>query len=455
MPITDLPHPNWLHLDLKGAVPSEPRLLEWLDWFADLGFNGIVWEYEDRLPWRTWPGTFRPGFDLEAWGRIWARCRQLQLQVIPLVQTQGHLEWVLKQDQWARLREAGHFSELCPRHPEILSQLKAWLDEVIELHSESRFIHLGADETWYLGSCPRCRAVAQASEPGKMRLYLDHVGALCEHAIARNRTPLIWADMFWREQALGLAASLPDPVVLVDWHYGGPGPFDTPKTLGQSGRSVLGASAIRSGYDSKYTLAPLEMRVQNVLGWHAQDATEDGNVDGLIHTTWGRVNSMKPIYGPWEGWVPGFIAGGGAQRWQAWGLRDAVAQVDQCMQAPDWVEPGPVIEQLESLRVEHPIERRAVRWWCLSLRHRALVQGVVTATVGREGLRALERHGGLDPDHVQALEREGVDLGIQVDAWERDARHFWQEAHLGDETEYFDTKAGNLRRLLAPVATSC
>lgn len=41
---------NWLHLDLKGAIPSCDELLRWLAYFAGLGFNGIVWEYEDRLP---------------------------------------------------------------------------------------------------------------------------------------------------------------------------------------------------------------------------------------------------------------------------------------------------------------------------------------------------------------------------------------------------------------------
>ncbi len=100
------PVANWLHLDLKGAMPDEPRFGEWLNFFADCGFNGIVFEYEDRFPWQTWPDTYRPGFDREAWARLWKRCETLGLEVVPLVQMQGHLEWLLKHEQYRPMREA-------------------------------------------------------------------------------------------------------------------------------------------------------------------------------------------------------------------------------------------------------------------------------------------------------------------------------------------------------------
>ena len=57
------------------------------------------------------------------------------------------------------------------------------IDDVLELMSPAWF-HLGGDEAWHMGSCPRCRkAVARK---GKGTLYLEHVvGVLAQGAEAR------------------------------------------------------------------------------------------------------------------------------------------------------------------------------------------------------------------------------------------------------------------------------
>ena len=40
---------NWLHLDLKGAIPSVGKLLEQLEFWKDCGYDGIVWENTDVI----------------------------------------------------------------------------------------------------------------------------------------------------------------------------------------------------------------------------------------------------------------------------------------------------------------------------------------------------------------------------------------------------------------------
>jgi len=148
---------NWLHLDLKGAVPAVGKLLEHLRYFKECGYNGIVWEYDDRISWRSFPNTWRGGYSADDQRRLMEACRELGLEVVPLIQVMGHLEWLLKHEEYSDWRENGVGSELCPLHPEVQPRLKSWIDEVIELHPGSRFIHLGADETMYIGSCEKCR----------------------------------------------------------------------------------------------------------------------------------------------------------------------------------------------------------------------------------------------------------------------------------------------------------
>ena len=183
--------PNWIHLDLKGVIPSVRQLKHWLSFFRECGFNGVLWEYEDRLPWQTWQGLHRPGYTIEQWREIWAHCRSLELLSVPLIQTHGHLEWLLQNGTFADWREAGHINELCPQQPDVLPRLKDWIDEVVSLHPDSPYICLGGDETWHLASCERCAEKAAGDPRGKQGVYLDHIGAVCDHAAAHGVRPML------------------------------------------------------------------------------------------------------------------------------------------------------------------------------------------------------------------------------------------------------------------------
>lgn len=440
------PVPNWVHLDLKGMVPDEPRLAGWIDYLADRGFNGIVWEYEDRLPWRSWPGTFRPGLDLEAWQRIWSRCRSRGLEVVPLVQVQGHLAWVLSKPAWESWREDGHVNELCPQHPDVAAKLRGWLDEVIELHPGGRYLHLGADETWNLASCELCRAKASRSDAGKLAVYLEHVAALCEHVLARGVRPMIWADMFLREKRPDLAGLLPKGTILVDWQYSGAGPFPGTASLRASGLEVFGASSVRSSYEPKYTLGMLGPHLTNILGWHGQLAR--GEVAGLIHTHWCRNSSLGELYGPWEGWLPGFIAGGDPARWESSALRDAIPVLDRALCDPEWFLPDVIIRQLQAVPTGDGFEEAAVRWWALSLRHRVLIESTATWITGWHARAAVDRHRGPHPERSAMLFSRRGPLLHRMDEWETEARRFCLERGYGDTEEFLATKLGNLRAIL-------
>ena len=73
-------------------LPGLSGMLKWLDWLAEIGFDGIVFEYEDRLSWQTFPGLQRPVLSKEEWEVLWEHCRKLRLEIVPLIQTQEHLK---------------------------------------------------------------------------------------------------------------------------------------------------------------------------------------------------------------------------------------------------------------------------------------------------------------------------------------------------------------------------
>lgn len=433
---------NWIHLDFKGVMPGAARLVAWIDWLADHGFDGVVLEYEDRIPWKTWPGTFRPGLALADWQRVIAAARGRGMEVVPLIQTHGHLEWLLKHPRWAAWRENGCWNEICPQIDDIMPAIDAWLDEVIAIHGQLQYLHIGGDETWNLASCPRCRAIAEASPDGKLEVYLTHLQRVVDKVVARGIRPLIWADAFWREARLDLVKRLPPGVMLCDWQYTGPGPWETATQLGQAGHMVVGCSSVRPSYDLAECVGPQGPRVENVRAWRGHAGTS-----GTIHTVWGRTRSLLLTYGPWEGWLPGLLAAGEPDRWSGHALEPWAAKLDAAIAGPV-ADARQLADDLERERFADEWTDACRRWWVMALRWRVILQ---TATGNARTFAALEAvHGsiGVDPDFINHRRAAHGRLLDQTSEWEAQARAFFAERELTDGDEFIASRTNLVRTLM-------
>lgn len=443
---------NWIHLDLKGAIPSATDMIGWVDELADSGYHGIVFEYEDRIDWQSWPQTFRAGYSNAEWSAIWARCRERGLEIVPLIQTMGHLEWLLRHDRYARFREGGLVDEICPSHPDIKEALTSWIDEVIALHPGIRHIHLGGDEVWQLCACGVCRNRAASHAAGKIGVYLEHMTPLLRHVIEKGVTPLIWADMFWPQERQAYAAELPSETILVDWQYGWLGATELNPGLVRTGRPVWAADAIRCAFDMTQTLSPLRQRAQNLDIWHRQVAA--GALAGVIHTTWSRSSSFRPLYGPFEGWLPliryAADAGRGAkQPLFAWIDRMDTALYGRGLLAED-EDINPLREAIEAIGAAsgNEFERRCCRWWDLALDYAALRNRVFGALAGSKALAVAKTYTGRDA-HVVNMQRQGKSETLhQLIAWQDRASALWRTWGVSDGEEFFESRAGVLFDLL-------
>lgn len=360
------------------------------------------------------------------------------------MQTHGHLEWLLKHEEYSSWRENDQVNEVCPQHPAVLPALLDWLDEVIKLHPQSTFVHVGGDETWHLATCPLCCAVADASPHVKLSVYLSHCHAICEHVIARGKRPMLWADAFWPEEARELVKELPPEVLLIDWQYGWLGPTEITAELDSGGREVWAASAIRCAYDQKFTLAPIGERSKNIAIWRPQ--LDDEQLRGVLHTFWNRSGSQGRLYGPWEGWLPGFIAAAELKAWSTHALYSLVDEMDAAMKST--ANSDEVFERLRSVESNDHMTQRCVQWWILSLRHKDLFYRTVESTLGYGAFEAVHHAVGTDPFRMKQLRQNRADLRHDIDAWDAHAREFWQHGEWTDADEYLGSRIDNLRKLL-------
>ncbi len=205
------------HIDMNVAQFTRLYLERWLRELAGLGYDTIVWEVENNIRWESCPECVSPdAFSKEEFRDILAFSRALGLEPIPLFQTIAHCEYVLKHEKYQHLSEApGEISQYCPRNPDLLPFLTAWIEEYLDVFGKVRYFHVGADEAWWLGRCERCRDYLQ--EHSLSELYIEHVNAVSEPLRARGITPIIWADMvLHRHEAI---ESLSRDIMLFDWIY--------------------------------------------------------------------------------------------------------------------------------------------------------------------------------------------------------------------------------------------
>ena len=78
-----------------------------MPWLASRGVSGLLIEWEDMLPYEGALKVIRSPrhYSVEEVGAILAAASAAKLEIVPLVQTFGHLEFVLKHERFASLRE--------------------------------------------------------------------------------------------------------------------------------------------------------------------------------------------------------------------------------------------------------------------------------------------------------------------------------------------------------------
>lgn len=227
--IDDQPDLRWrvYHLDLKGTRRTLANLKAILPSLAEAKVNAVLAEYEDYVRLDRHPSLAVPQALSKAEVREWIDlARDYNITVIPLVQTLGHLQYALSKPAYAHLQEKpGDPAEACSNHPETWPLIRDFLDEMMDLHAGLPFFHVGLDETFHIGTCPRCRAALQGQPP--LALYVQWVNRCCEYVKQRGFAPLVWGDIVSNHQGDPWIDRLNRDAVYVDWGYQHTGPLST------------------------------------------------------------------------------------------------------------------------------------------------------------------------------------------------------------------------------------
>ncbi|XP_072549110.1 hexosaminidase D [Salminus brasiliensis] len=267
-----------VHLDLKGAAPKVKYLKQIFPLLSSLGADGILLEYEDMFPYEGELKILRSPFaySVEDIEEIKTMANLSNLELIPLVQVFGHLEFVLKHEKFDHLREVAAFpTSLNPTAPGALELIKKMLMQVLKRHPRARWFHIGADEVYGLGESEDSKHWMEKNGGDVGALYLMHLSAICS-AVTEVRPGiklLFWEDMLRKFSVSTIQNSgLPKLAYPMIWNY-------SPKVDVNGVGNLIGkyqeagftgvwfASAFKgaSGIAQRWT--PINMHLQNHIGW--------------------------------------------------------------------------------------------------------------------------------------------------------------------------------------------
>ena len=191
--------------DMKGAPPRLPYLISLLPILSKAGATDLLLEYEDMFPfWGPLANiSARNAYTIQDISGLLHAAKENNLTVIPLVQTFGHMEWVLKLERFKHLREEPLYpGSVCPSKDGGMDLLRLLLTQVMEVHTGSSHLHIGCDEVFQLGSCSQCvqRINKVNTLPGSAyyntrMLFLDHVKAVASFVNRKGKVPIMWDDM--------------------------------------------------------------------------------------------------------------------------------------------------------------------------------------------------------------------------------------------------------------------
>lgn len=289
-----------VHLDLKGAPPKMAYYKKLFPFLRSVGATGVLIEYEDMFPYK---GNLKILARTDAYtenevNAIVQLAEEFKLMVIPLIQTFGHLEFMLKHKQFKHLRAINSSKRaLCPCQNSSLPILLDMAKQVIALHPNIKYLHVGGDEIYDLMKCSKCKKLPYKSHD----MYLLHMVPLLSEIKATwpELNVLMWDDML-RKWSLDQMLTLQTFATPMVWAYEENLSQYFPQAMWKNYKQVFGsvwiASAFKGALREDTDIVPLNKHIENHVQWLKIISNLDGmEIPGIAITGWSRFDHFAPL----------------------------------------------------------------------------------------------------------------------------------------------------------------
>ena len=262
----------------RGPMPTLEYQKKQIRTAAAYKLNVFSPYFEHTLEYRSHPLIGPPGGtrSREDVKTLVEYAKRYHVDVIPEQEAFGHLHHVLKYDLYSPLGETEHGHVLAPGDPRSLPLIKQWFAEIDTLFP-SKFVHLGADETFELGLG---RTKDRVMKEGIGAVYLDFLKQIESTLRYTGKKFLFWGDVAGNHPEL--VKSLPKDMIAVAWNYWSYDKFDSMlKPYTDAGMETWVAPGV-GGWNRVYPNNDVALR--NIQGFIREG--QRLGATGVINTSW-------------------------------------------------------------------------------------------------------------------------------------------------------------------------
>jgi hexosaminidase len=293
--IVDWPDLAWraIHIDTKHHQDRFEYYQDIIPQLAKYKINAIVFEIEDKLKYIKHPKIAAQGaFTKQQMRELADLARKHYIDFIPLVQGLGHVRYIVKHPEYAKLRELPESTwQVCPLKEDSYKLLFDLYDEAIEATGTKEYFHIGGDESYDLAMCPECRK--RAEKNGKGDVYLEWLNRVAKYLEKKGLKVIIWDDMVLQFDEKNLK-KLPKNVIYMRWEYD---KNQVEKTaLFKKGMQCMVAPATQS---TTPMFPDYEQRLQNIA--YYVPSGRDAGALGSLCTAWDDSHMNMELF--WLGFV--------------------------------------------------------------------------------------------------------------------------------------------------------
>ena len=121
------------------------------------------------------------------------------VQLVPFLDAPGHIAFILKHPEYARLREYPESNyELCATNPDSYKLLTGMYQDLLDANPGVKYFYLSTDEAYYVGLAnnQQCREIERARELGKPRVSClpNFSNKAAGYLHDRGRTVVFWGE---------------------------------------------------------------------------------------------------------------------------------------------------------------------------------------------------------------------------------------------------------------------
>ncbi|XP_059155433.1 hexosaminidase D-like [Physella acuta] len=295
-----------VHLDLKGAAPKMNYLLDLIPVLSKLGATGLLVEYEDMFPYSGMLSNISAlnSYTVKEIKDFLEKANSYKMEVIPLIQTFGHMEFVLK-SVFKDLRE----TKSTPQVIDVTSErsykvIGEMVKQILAAHPSTSYLHIGCDEAYEFGrGASSTYLISKGLSKHEMMInHLVKVAEIVKKFGDQKVVPIIWDDMIREVSSESIKkAELPSLVEIMVWNYGD-NVFDRVnmtiwKKYASLFKNVWIASAFKGASGSRQFFAEPQYYLKNHFSWLEviSALTPEMRFKGMALTGWSRYDHFATL----------------------------------------------------------------------------------------------------------------------------------------------------------------